>query len=105
MLIPRLLTKILWHFCPNQELWSRGNGSETAFVSRQRLGKHVPVSTDTYATIEVLLETVCSSHSMQGVIRKKIRATESVLYGSLEEKSSVKTEPLFRKDLCPEVGD
>jgi hypothetical protein len=28
------------------------NGSETTFVSRQRLGKHVPAATDTHATIE-----------------------------------------------------
>jgi hypothetical protein len=34
------------------------NGSETTSVSRQRLGKHVPVATDTHATIEILLETV-----------------------------------------------
>jgi hypothetical protein len=32
-----------------------GNGSETTFVSRQRLGKHVPAAMDTHATIEVLL--------------------------------------------------
>jgi hypothetical protein len=31
------------------------NVSETTFVSRQRLGKHVPAATDTHATIEVLL--------------------------------------------------
>jgi hypothetical protein len=31
------------------------NGSETTFVSGQRLGKHVPAATDTHATIEVLL--------------------------------------------------
>jgi hypothetical protein len=37
------------------------NGSETTFVFRQRLGKHVPAATDTLATIEVLLETVFSS--------------------------------------------
>jgi hypothetical protein len=34
------------------------NGSETTFVSRQRLGKHVPAATDKHATIEILLETV-----------------------------------------------
>jgi hypothetical protein len=37
------------------------NGSETTFVSRQQLGKHVPAATDTYATIEVLLETTFST--------------------------------------------
>jgi hypothetical protein len=34
------------------------NGSETTFVSRQRLCKHVPSAMDTHATVEVLLETV-----------------------------------------------
>jgi hypothetical protein len=34
------------------------NGSETTFVSRQQLGKHVSSATDTHATIDVLLETV-----------------------------------------------
>jgi hypothetical protein len=32
------------------------NGPETTFVSSQRLGKHVPASSDTHATVEVLLE-------------------------------------------------
>jgi hypothetical protein len=41
------------------------NGSETAFVSRQRLGKHVPAAMDTHATVEVLLETVFSTRSVQ----------------------------------------
>jgi hypothetical protein len=34
------------------------NGSETTFVSRQRLRKHVPAATDKLATIEVLLGEV-----------------------------------------------
>jgi hypothetical protein len=38
------------------------NGSETTFVCRQRLGKHVPAATD---TIEILLETVFSTRSVQ----------------------------------------
>jgi hypothetical protein len=41
------------------------NGSETTFVSKQRLGKRVSVATDTHATIEVLLETVLSNRSVQ----------------------------------------
>jgi hypothetical protein len=41
------------------------NSSETTFVSRQRLGKHVPAATGTHATIEVLLETVFSTRSVQ----------------------------------------
>jgi hypothetical protein len=34
-------------------------------VYRQRLGKHVSVATDTHATIEVLLEMVFSTRSIQ----------------------------------------
>jgi hypothetical protein len=40
------------------------NGSETTFVSRQRLGKHIPAATDTHGTIEVFLETVTSTRSV-----------------------------------------
>jgi hypothetical protein len=36
------------------------NGSETTFVSRQRL-KHIPAATDMQATTEVLLETEFST--------------------------------------------
>jgi hypothetical protein len=43
---------------------SLANGSETTFVPRQRLGKHVTAARDTLATIEVLLETVFSTRSM-----------------------------------------
>jgi hypothetical protein len=40
-------------------------------VSRQRLGKQVSAATDTYATIEVLLETVFSTRSVQmGLLRQ-----------------------------------
>jgi hypothetical protein len=34
-------------------------------VSKQRLGKHVPGATDKHATIEVMLETVFSTRSVQ----------------------------------------
>jgi hypothetical protein len=34
-------------------------------VSWQRLGEHIPVATDTHATIEILLETVFSTRSVQ----------------------------------------
>jgi hypothetical protein len=40
------------------------NGSETTSVSRQRLRRHVPAVTDTYVTLEVLLETVFSTWSV-----------------------------------------
>jgi hypothetical protein len=39
------------------------SASETTYVSRQRLGKHVAAATDTHAAIEVLLETVLSTRS------------------------------------------
>jgi hypothetical protein len=42
------------------------NDSETTIISTQQLGKHVPVATDTHATIEVLLETVYSTWCVQG---------------------------------------
>jgi hypothetical protein len=41
------------------------NGFETTFVSRQRLCKHIPTAMDTHAKIEVLLETVFSTWSVQ----------------------------------------
>jgi hypothetical protein len=41
------------------------NGSETTFVSRQRLGKYVPAATNTHTIIEVRLETVLSTRSVQ----------------------------------------
>jgi hypothetical protein len=41
------------------------NGSETIIVSRQRLSKHVPTAMDAHTTIEVLLETVFSTRSVQ----------------------------------------
>jgi hypothetical protein len=34
-------------------------------VSRHRIGKYVPVATNTHATIELLLETVFSTRSVQ----------------------------------------
>jgi hypothetical protein len=58
------------------------NGSETTLVSRQRLGKHVPTTSDMHATVEVLLKLFLLGQCI-GVIRKMIRDTESVLYGSL----------------------
>jgi hypothetical protein len=51
------LTKILLHVEPllcNDHKISKC----TRAISRQRLNKHVPMATDTHATIEVLLETV-----------------------------------------------
>jgi hypothetical protein len=41
------------------------SGSGTTFVSRQRLGKHLPAARDTHAKIDVLLETGSSTQSEQ----------------------------------------
>jgi hypothetical protein len=41
------------------------NGSESTFVSMQRLGKHILAATDTQSTVEVLSEMVLSTHSVQ----------------------------------------
>jgi hypothetical protein len=49
------------------------NGSETTFVSTQRLDKHVPTATDTHASIEVLLESALCTRSVER------KTTESVL--------------------------
>jgi hypothetical protein len=38
---------------------------ETTFVSRQRLGKYIPAATNTHAILEVLLETVYFTLSVQ----------------------------------------
>jgi hypothetical protein len=41
------------------------NGSEKTFVCRKRLGKHFPATTDMHATVEVLLETMFPTRSVQ----------------------------------------
>jgi hypothetical protein len=58
-------------------------------VSRQRLDKHVPVATDTHATIEVLLEMVFYSVRAEG--RRTTEASIFQLEGSVEAKE----EPLL----------
>jgi hypothetical protein len=45
------------------------SGSETIFVSSQKLGKPVPAATDTHTTREVLLETVLSTQFCKRVIK------------------------------------
>jgi hypothetical protein len=59
--------KILWHIFSKQELWSResppllGNGSVNTFIARQGEPQHIlPAATKEHATIEELLEAVCS---------------------------------------------
>jgi hypothetical protein len=55
------------------------NAYEITFFSRQWLGKHIPMATDMHAIIEVLFST----WSVQGVIRKIIGSTKSVMHGWL----------------------
>jgi hypothetical protein len=72
------------------------NGSETAFISRQRLGKHVPATTDTHVTIEVLFETALSTRSVQtgykedGEVSNTSTVTLRVVGG--DEKGSLESE-------------
>jgi hypothetical protein len=41
------------------------NGSETTFVSRKRLGKHVPAATNTHSSIDVLLQRAFFTRSVK----------------------------------------
>jgi hypothetical protein len=68
------------------------NGSETTFVSRQRLGKHVPPATHARATTELLFETVFFPFRANG-------ATESFLYSSLWGKGAAGGQQPLRDDL------
>jgi hypothetical protein len=66
-------------------------------VSRQRLCEHVPTPTDTYAGIEVLLETVFSTRS---VPRSYKDGSWDNRFSSLRElwgKEAVRREPPFRE--------
>jgi hypothetical protein len=76
------------------------NGSETTFVSRQRLCIHVPAATDTYATIEVMLETMFSTRSVQRGynVREAVKKRD-------RRKEAVGREPPFGEDLRSEAED
>jgi hypothetical protein len=50
-------------------------------VSRQRIGKHVPATTNTHTTIQLLLQTVFSALPVQVVVRKTVGATQLHPYG------------------------
>jgi hypothetical protein len=43
---------------------------ESRAVYRQRLGKHVTAETDTHAEVNVVLETVCYTRSVQGCCKE-----------------------------------
>lgn len=75
------------------------NGSETTFVSRQRLGKHVPAATDVHVQIEILLETAFSTRSLQRGCKEDNWGyrVSSVRESSGKEVTGM--EPPFRKDL------
>jgi hypothetical protein len=62
------------------------NDSETTFVSRQRLGKHLPAATDTHATIEVLLEMVFSIRSVERGYKKNNWGNRISLVGESVKK-------------------
>jgi hypothetical protein len=78
------------------------NGSETTFVSRQRLGKHVPVATYTHATIQVPLETVFYTRSVQRGNKEDswVNPVSSVWERG---KEAVGREPPLGEDLSAEV--
>jgi hypothetical protein len=71
--------------------------SETTFVSRQRLSKHVPAAMDTHATEERFF----LRWPYRGVIRKTIG---SFCKEICEEEISVGRKPPFRKDLSLEAA-
>jgi hypothetical protein len=62
------------------------NGSETTFISRQRLRKHVPFATDTHATTEVLLETMFSARSVQRSYKEENLGNSQLCTEVCEEK-------------------
>jgi hypothetical protein len=56
--------------CGARETAVVANGSEITFVSMQRPGKQLPAATVKHATIEVLLEAVFYTRSVQGGYKK-----------------------------------
>jgi hypothetical protein len=79
------------------------NDPETTFVSRQRLGKHVPTARMHMWQYKYCWKRCFLLGPCKGVIRKITGATESVLYRSLWRKEAVGREPPFRKDLSAEA--
>jgi hypothetical protein len=59
------------------------NGSENTFVSRQRLDKHVSAATDEHVTINVLLEIIFYTQSVQRAYKEDNwgKQTSSTLCG------------------------
>jgi hypothetical protein len=74
--------------------------------SRQRLGKHVPAATNTYAAIEVLLEGVSSTRSVPRSYKEENSGNQfSSVRKSVKKKCPVGREPPFREDLSPEAEE
>jgi hypothetical protein len=72
------------------------NGSETTFVSRQRIGKHIPAATDTHATIEILLEMVFCTWSVQMGYKEDNWQPSEYCMGDCEEKFSWQGDAVHR---------
>jgi hypothetical protein len=66
----------------------------TRAVSRQRLGKHFHAATDTHVTIKLQLETVFSSRSVKGVIRKSTGYNVMQFFSRVEVGSNTSTVTL-----------
>jgi hypothetical protein len=75
------------------------NGFETIFVCRQRLGKHIPAATDTYGTIEVLLEIIFSTRSVQWGCTEDKWVNRVISLQEAVRKTAAGWEPPFRDDL------
>jgi hypothetical protein len=75
------------------------NSSERTFISRQQFCEHIPAAKNKHTTIEVLLETVFSTRSVQtGCKEDNWSNRESSVQESVK-KSSVGMEPQSREDL------
>jgi hypothetical protein len=81
------------------------NGSDITLVARQRLGKHVPAATDKHAAVEVLLEKVFCTRSMQRDYKEdKWRNRFSSVRESVKKRGSWKGKRL-REDLSTEAEE
>jgi hypothetical protein len=74
------------------------NGSEPTFVSRQSLGKHVTVATDTHATVEVLVGTMFSTRSVPMSYKEENWGNQVSSIRECGRKRGGR-EPPFREDL------
>jgi hypothetical protein len=63
------------------------SGSETTFVSTQRLGKYVPAATYNHATLEILLETMFSTRSVHRGYKEDYRGKQVSSVGDSVKKN------------------